>query len=95
VDWFQWKRGYIDATFAGIQPYTPTGYEDYIEFHYSEDLAYTRVYSGAFNDQTSALFNCMCNTRRIVNAVTSISCVSGSGSGSGLQVGTEPIIVPF
>lgn len=93
-DWFKWKRSYIDATYAGIRQYTPTGFEDFIEFHYGKDLAYTRVYSGTKNDITQELLSCQCEKRRTMNVVSSITCASGSGSGSGLQVGTEPIIVP-
>jgi hypothetical protein len=92
TDWYMWKYSYIDACFAGIVPYTPTGFEDYIEFSCLEDLSYTRVYSGSFNDLTSILGNCLCNNDgNYIDVVTNVRCGSASGSGSGLIVGKTRI----
>ena len=77
-DWFYWRLSYLDFCAAGIINYTMTGFEDFVEFHYSGSKSYTRVYRTPENDLTGKLLNVLCDqpagSSSCTGNVTSVQC---------------------
>jgi hypothetical protein len=82
IDWFEWRRSSFEMTIAGIYSWLPTGHEDYIEFYYGSDCAYTRIVKNQANDLTGRLLSCLCadecnQQEGLAEVVSDVLCADG------------------
>jgi hypothetical protein len=55
MDWYNWTLGPMDASFAGIAPWTPEGLSGQITFTYTKEKVATRVQRAPYNDAVESV----------------------------------------